>query len=121
VQQMSYEEHLTLYGRVDIALDSFPYCGTTTTCEALWMGAPVVTLSGRTHVSRVGASILTHAGLAELIAGDREGYIALAVKLAVERERVAELRKGMRERMAGSGLCDEKGFVERVEGAYRGM
>ena len=72
-------EHLGLYGRVDIALDTVPYHGTTTTCEALWMGVPVITRTGATHASRVGVSLLSAVGgLANLIASDNAGYVAAA-------------------------------------------
>ena len=67
--------HLACYGRVDIALDTSPYHGTTTTCEALWMGVPVVSLAGETHVSRVGASLLANVGLPELVARTTEEYV----------------------------------------------
>jgi protein O-GlcNAc transferase len=74
-------EHLAFYDRVDIMLDTFPYHGTTTTAEALWMGVPTVTLAGQTHVSRVGASLLQNAGLPELVARDPTEYIRIATRL----------------------------------------
>ena len=113
--------HLAEYGRVDIALDTFPYHGTVTTCEALWMGVPVVTLAGRTHVSRVGVSLLRNAGLPELIAESDEEYIRIAVKLAGEISRLAELRATLRARMAASPLMDGPRFARDVEHAYREM
>ncbi len=79
---ISYRDHLACYHQVDLALDSFPYNGTTTTCEALWMGVPVVTLAGNHHVSRVGLALLTHIGLPELITRTEDGYLALAQELA---------------------------------------
>ena len=81
---------------IDIALDTFPYHGTTTTCEALWMGVPVITLAGQSHVSRVGVSLLGNVGLAELVAGGTDEYIRLAVALARDRERLTGLRGGLR-------------------------
>jgi len=115
------QEHLSLYNRVDIGLDPFPYNGTTTTCEALWMGVPVVTLKGDRHSSRVGASILTRAGLEELISETEEGYIEKAVELAADTERLRELRAGMRKRLRGSPLCDAGLFAGRVETSYADM
>src|SRR6185312_10119579 len=76
------QEFITGYNGIDIALDTFPYNGTTTTCEALWMGVPVVAIRGDRFVSRVGASLLTCAGLSELVAESPEGYIETAVRLA---------------------------------------
>src|SRR5262249_20155817 len=78
----STEAHLADYGEVDIALDTWPYNGATTTCEALWMGVPVVSLCGRTHASRMGASILAAAGLDDLIARTPEDYVRIATELA---------------------------------------
>ena len=114
-------EHLALYGSVDVALDTFPYHGTTTTCEALWMGVPVITLAGKTHVSRVGASLLGSIGLAELVAHDPPQYIRLATELALDPSRLAALRAGLRERMVRSPLRAGPRFARGVEHAYREM
>jgi protein O-GlcNAc transferase len=107
--------HLALYDRIDIGLDPTPYNGTTTTCEALWMGVPVITLAGETHASRVGASLLTAVGLPELIAADEDGYVRLASALAGDASRVGALRAGLRARMAGSPLCDGPGWCREFE------
>ncbi|MHB1239681.1 MAG: tetratricopeptide repeat protein [Gammaproteobacteria bacterium] len=115
------EGHLGIYGRVDVGLDTFPYNGTTTTCEALWMGVPVVTVEGEVHAGRVGCSILSQVGLEELIARDVEGYVAIAVGLARDRERRLMLREGLRGRMRNSSLMDGEGFARRLEGCYRWM
>lgn len=110
-------DHLIHYHSVDIALDSFPYHGTTTTCEAMWMGCPVVTRAGKAHVSRVGVSLLTAVGLEEFITDSREAYIEKAVALAGQVDRLQELRAGMRERLRQSVLMDEKRFVTGFEKA----
>ncbi|MCM8738514.1 tetratricopeptide repeat protein [Azospirillum sp. A1-3] len=120
-QVASSAEHLRLYDRMDIALDPFPYNGTTTTCEALAMGVPVVTLAGRHHVARVGASLLTHCGLAELVAGSEDGYVGTALALARDPARLAALRLGMRDRLERSSLGNPRGFARSVEAAYRTM
>jgi len=117
----SISEHLDLYNRVDIGLDPFPYNGTTTTCEALWMGVPVVTLRGDRHSARVGAGILTRVGLEELITMNEEEYVNRAVGLAGVSDRLKKLRAGMRQRMIASTLCDSKAFARAVEGVYRGI
>ncbi|HEY1542668.1 MAG TPA: tetratricopeptide repeat protein, partial [Xanthobacteraceae bacterium] len=114
-------EHLARYGRVDIALDPLTYNGTTTTCEALWMGVPAVTLRGDRHAARVGASIMTQVGLDALIAATPDDYIAIAGKLARDLDRLAELRAGMRERLRASPLCNAPRFADAMEGAYRAM
>ncbi len=117
----SFARHLALYHRIDIALDTFPYNGTTTTCEALWMGCPVVTLAGETHVQRVGASLLGQAGLPEMIATTPEAYRQCALDLAREPERLRQLREGMRERLRNSPLLDASSFARNLEESFRGM
>jgi predicted O-linked N-acetylglucosamine transferase (SPINDLY family) len=114
----SFTAHLAGYGAVDIALDVFPYNGAATTCEALWMGVPVVTLAGPTHVSRVGASILGCVGIPELVADSREAYLQKALGLARDPERLAALRTGMRKRLQASPLLDATGFARSLENAY---
>ena len=118
----SQGDHLTLYGRIDVALDTFPYNGATTTCEAMWMGVPVVTLAGESHAGRVGVSLLHRVGLDDLVASDLDGYVDAAAGLAGDRERLGELRSGLRARMRGSSLCDaqavtrEHGVLSREVG-----
>ncbi|MCC6212857.1 MAG: tetratricopeptide repeat protein [Burkholderiales bacterium] len=115
----AFDAHLAAYLDIDIALDTFPYNGTTTTLEALWMGVPVVSLAGKTHVARVGLSILSRAGLADLVASGPEEYLAKAVALAQDAGRRDALRAGMRERLRDSPLLAEKTFTRGLEGAYR--
>jgi FkbM family methyltransferase len=111
--------HLAAYGRVDIALDTFPYGGTTTTCEALWMGVPVVTLAGRAHASRVGASLLARLGEPSLIADSPAAYVDAAVTLAAAPERLQALRATLRERMRRSGITDGAEFARHFAQALR--
>jgi len=113
--------HLGLYDRIDIALDPFPYNGTTTTCEASWMGVPVITLRGDRHAGRVGASLLTQLGLTELIADSVEEYVEIAVALAVDQARLGELHRSLRPRLATSPLGDAAAFARKIESAYRAM
>jgi predicted O-linked N-acetylglucosamine transferase (SPINDLY family) len=115
------EQHFGLYSKVDITLDPFPYNGTTTTCEALWMGAPVITLAGQTHVARVGASLVTHLGFPDWAAGSPEAYIAKCRELAGDLPRLAEIRAQLRERMRQSPLCDAPRFLGHLEHAFRSI
>ncbi len=114
-------EHLALYSGIDVGLDPFPYNGTTTTCDALWMGVPVVVLQGDRHAGRVGASLMHQVGLTELVARDSEGYVALARALAGDREKLAALRGSLRERVRQSPLMDLTAFAHALEQAYREM
>ena len=113
--------HLASYAEIDIELDPFPYNGTTTTCEALWMGVPVVTLIGDRHAGRVGLDLLSRIGLAELAAPDVEAYVALAVALGRDAERRARLRGALRQRMLASPLCDPQRFARSFEAVLRQM
>ncbi len=112
-------EHLAAYGEVDIALDTYPYHGTTTTFEALWMGVPVVTLLGSTHAARVGASILTHAGLTEWIATSPEKYVELAASRARDVGALRARRPQLRGRISATPLLDAEGFAGKLEEVYR--
>jgi predicted O-linked N-acetylglucosamine transferase (SPINDLY family) len=117
----SMAEHLRCYERLDVALDTFPYHGTTTTCEALWMGVPVVTLAGATHASRVGVSLLENLGRREWIAHSPEDYVRIATELASDPRRLTKLRAGLREEMARSPLMDGAALARSVESAFRQM
>ncbi len=110
-------EHLACYSRVDIALDTFPYNGTTTTCEALLMGVPVVTLAGDRHAGRVGLSLLSAAGFPELVAGSIDEYVGIASQLAGDRSRLAQMRGTLGARLLASPLCDGRGLAKRFGGA----
>ena len=113
------QEHLAAYNRVDIALDTFPYNGTTTTCEALWMGVPVVSLIGDCHAARVGLSLLTAVGHPEWAAENEDTYIEKAMTLAQNRALRSQLRESLRSQVAGSILCDHAGQAARFEAALR--
>ena len=115
------ENHLKLYHQIDIGLDTYPYHGATTTCEALWMGIPVVTLVGDKHASRMGISILTTIGLTELIAKTPAEYIQICEKLANNMSYLKTLRAKMRERMQTSPLMDGATFTYHLESAYRNI
>ncbi len=112
-------EHLELYNRVDIGLDTFPYNGTTTTCEALWMGVPVISLVGDCHCSRVALSLFSRLDMTFFAAQNREEYINKACALAAKQDSLVKIRQTMRQRMSASILCDRKKFTEILEMAYR--
>ena len=116
---MSPYEHLKLYERIDIGLDTWPYNGTTTTCEALWMGVPVVSMAGQRHSGRVGRSILTRIGLNSFCVENSRDYAARAAALADNMDAISGLRNSMRARIAASGLCYAEGFTRMLEKAYR--
>ncbi len=120
-QRPTQAEHLREYARIDIALDTFPYNGTTTTCEALWMGVPVVTLRGTTHAGRVGASLLSAVGFTDLIAESPNNYVRRAVELAGNVPGLASLRAGMRERLVRSRLMDAPAFAQEFTRGVRGL
>jgi predicted O-linked N-acetylglucosamine transferase (SPINDLY family) len=124
VERQSRRQYLKEYHGIDIALDTFPYNGHTTTCDALWMGVPVVSLAGQTHVSRAGLSVMSNVGLGELATDSPGAYVERAVALAGDLRGLAELRGGvlkhtLRARMGRSALRDEGGFTGRLEGVYR--
>ena len=118
---LPYLEHLRMTGQVDVALDSFPYNGQTTTCEAMWMGVPVVTMSCGTHVSRVGASLLARAGYSEWVAKASEEYVQIASSLASDVERLVMLRGRLRDDFVSAGLTDGRILARSLEDAYAKM
>jgi predicted O-linked N-acetylglucosamine transferase (SPINDLY family) len=119
--RLTFAEFRTLHGEIDIALDSFPFNGGTTTCETLWQGVPVVTLIGKTFVSRVGYMLLKAMALDDLAAADKHQYVDIAVTLARDVERLKSLRSGMRNRFNASPLRDEVTFTRDMEAAFREM
>ncbi len=120
-QSPSLREHFDHYGRIDIALDSFPYAGVTTTCESLWMGVPVVTLRGDHYVGRCSASLLSRIGCDELIAESTGDYLRIACELAANPERLAAARRSLRQTMAASPVCDAATAARELEECYRQM
>jgi predicted O-linked N-acetylglucosamine transferase (SPINDLY family) len=113
--------HLARYREVDIALDPFPFCGSTTSFEALWMGVPVVTLPGTNMISRWSASLLKVGGATDLIAATPEDYLAIAAGLARDPARLTGLRAGLRGRLAASSLCDGPAKARQIERLYRAI
>jgi predicted O-linked N-acetylglucosamine transferase (SPINDLY family) len=114
-------DFLQALGEIDIALDTFPYAGTTTTCEALWLGVPVVSLRGETSVARSGHALLQTLGLEDLAARDEDDYLHIALSLAGDLPRLCELRVSLRRRFMDSPLRDEPGMAQDIESAYRHM
>jgi predicted O-linked N-acetylglucosamine transferase (SPINDLY family) len=119
VGRQSWDGYMRTCHRIDIGLDPFPYNGGITTCDMMWMGVPIVSLSGGTAVGRGGRSILCNVGLPELVAYDREQYAKIAAELAADLGKVRELRKTLRERMKASPLMNAPRFAKHVEAAYR--
>ncbi|HTW93547.1 MAG TPA: hypothetical protein VMD30_02060, partial [Tepidisphaeraceae bacterium] len=115
------EEYLEKYNRIDIALDTFPYNGHTTSLDAYWMGVPVVTRVGRTVVGRAGWSQLSNLNLTELSAQSDEEFERIASSLAADLPRLGKLRGSLRDRMQASPLMDAPGFARGIEAAYRQM
>jgi predicted O-linked N-acetylglucosamine transferase (SPINDLY family) len=119
VHRLPLNQYYELHRQIDIALDPFPYSGGTTTLDALWMGVPVVSLVGQTAVSRGGLSVLSNAGLPELVARTPEQYIRIAADLANDLPQLGRLRSSLRDRMRSSPLLDPATFARDVEQAYR--
>jgi predicted O-linked N-acetylglucosamine transferase (SPINDLY family) len=119
VPRVPLDEYLRQFAAVDVALDSWPYGGGTTTFDALWMGVPVLTLTGERSASRSAASILGALGLEEWITDSSEAYVARALQHAADVPRLTALRRTLRPRLQGSPLMDEGAFARDVEAAYR--
>jgi protein O-GlcNAc transferase len=113
--------HLPVYHDIDVALDTFPWCGHTTACESLWMGVPIVTLRGNRHAGRLVTSVLHSAGLDDWVATSKEAYVQRAVRAAADLPALATLRSSLRVLVANSALCDPSTFTRDVEHAYREM
>lgn len=116
-----YGGHMACYNQMDIALDTFPYNGTTTTCDALWMGVPVVTLTGTVHRSRVGRSLLARVGRTDWAADSADAYVRKAVALAADRSGLRAIRRSLRGVMAVSRLCDGARLAAEMEAAFTGI
>jgi predicted O-linked N-acetylglucosamine transferase (SPINDLY family) len=112
-------DYLATYRLIDVALDPHPYGGGTTTCDALWMGVPVVSLAGRTAVSRAGSTLLANVGLERLVARNEEQYVELAAALIRDASALAALRRELRERIESSPVMDAKRFARDLETAFR--
>ena len=119
--RLGRSEYVALFGQVDVALDPFPCNGGTTTCDALWMGVPVVALRGETFLSRASLSVLAASGLEALAAADEAAYVELCRRLACDVEALSALRAGLRPQLAASPLLDAAGFTRDLEAAYRAM
>lgn len=119
--RVDLDRYFPLFDEIDIVLDSQPYSGGTSTCDALWMGVPVVTFPGTRSNSRSCASLLACVGLHDWIAQGPDGYAGLAARKAQDRRALAELRSTLRERMRASPLMDEARFTRALESAFRGM
>ena len=112
-------DHLRSYARVHVALDTLPYNGTTTTCEALWMGVPVIAMLGDRHAARVSASLLHAAGLDEWVARDADDFVRIATRLAMDRAALSQWRDSLRDRLRASPLLDAKAYAQQLHAALR--
>jgi protein O-GlcNAc transferase len=121
LDQLSMDEYLATHQRVDVSLDSFPVNGHTVTCHGLWMGVPAVCLAGSTYCQRLGFSVMSNLGLGELVGQTAGEYVNIAVKLAGDLPRLAELRGTLRQRMSQSPLMNRTRFARQVEEAYRNL
>jgi predicted O-linked N-acetylglucosamine transferase (SPINDLY family) len=119
--RMAYMEYMDLYSRVDVALDTHPFNGCITTLEGLWMGVPLVTLTGDTFVSRMGRSILCRVGLEALSCTTVPEYVAKARALASQTDALAAIRSSLRERLLASPLCSPRRIGAELESAFRTM
>ncbi len=118
VMDPDIRSHLKTFGKIDVHLDTYPYNGTTTTCDALYMGVPSITLSGPNHRSRVSGSILKQAGLDRFIASTTEEYVEKAVSISSEPSQLVALREQLRDRMRACQLMNPEGFVKNLENAF---
>ncbi len=115
------EEHLKYYQQIDIALDTYPYNGATTTCEALWMGIPVISWSGKTHASRMGLSLLNTVGLGHLVAKSAEEYLNIVINLTSDLNQLQDLRKNLRSQVSASPLTQAAQFTAHLETLYQNI
>ncbi|XP_031282560.1 probable UDP-N-acetylglucosamine--peptide N-acetylglucosaminyltransferase SPINDLY isoform X1 [Pistacia vera] len=114
-------DHMQAYSLMDISLDTFPYAGTTTTCESLFMGVPCITMAGSVHAHNVGVSLLSKVGLPHLIAKNEDEYVQLALKLASDITALSNLRMSLRELMSKSPVCDGQNYTLGLESTFRNM
>jgi len=119
VGRQSLALYLETYRDIDVALDPYPYGGGTTSCDALWMGVPVVTLAGRTAVSRAGSTLLSNIGLERLVARSEEQYVERAAELIRDQGQLAELRRTLRERLESSPVMDAPKFARDFEATLK--
>jgi len=118
-QRADRAKYMGMYHQIDMALDPFPYAGHTTSFDSTWMGLPLITMPGRTSVSRAGVTVLSNIGMTELIAHSPEDYLSLATQLAKDVPRLVELRATLREQVARSPLTDAKRYARNFENALR--
>jgi predicted O-linked N-acetylglucosamine transferase (SPINDLY family) len=119
VYRLPANEYFEAYQPIDLALDPFPFNGGVTTCDALWMGVPVLTVAGKDYRSRQGVSLLNNLGLPEFVADSPEKLVELAATWSDQRESLADLRASLREMMEASPLTQAEKYVRNLEAAYR--